>query len=69
MRSTANLTKKELIDRVLRVDLAGEYGARRIYEGANEEIDLLFFSPSIVIIFLFCLRTTCCSRSWICRGD
>jgi ubiquinone biosynthesis monooxygenase Coq7 len=28
-----DLTEAERIDRILRVDLAGEYGARRIYEG------------------------------------
>jgi hypothetical protein len=51
--------KKELLDRLLRVDQAGEYGARRIYEGSRR--------------FLFdshayeqgkkkkTIRTTCCS--------
>jgi ubiquinone biosynthesis monooxygenase Coq7 len=26
-------TKEQLIDRIIRVDHAGEYGAKRIYEG------------------------------------
>ena len=32
-RLPGDLTEAERIDRILRVDLAGEYGARRIYEG------------------------------------
>jgi ubiquinone biosynthesis monooxygenase Coq7 len=32
-RLPGDLTPAERIDRILRVDLAGEYGARRIYEG------------------------------------
>lgn len=32
-RLPGDLTGEERIDRILRVDLAGEYGARRIYEG------------------------------------
>jgi len=32
-RLPGDLTDEERIDRILRVDLAGEYGARRIYEG------------------------------------
>jgi ubiquinone biosynthesis monooxygenase Coq7 len=32
-RLPGDLTDAERIDRILRVDLAGEYGARRIYEG------------------------------------
>jgi ubiquinone biosynthesis monooxygenase Coq7 len=32
-RLPGDLTAEERIDRILRVDLAGEYGARRIYEG------------------------------------
>lgn len=32
-RLPGDLTEEERIDRILRVDLAGEYGARRIYEG------------------------------------
>jgi ubiquinone biosynthesis monooxygenase Coq7 len=32
-RLPGDLTPEERIDRILRVDLAGEYGARRIYEG------------------------------------
>lgn len=32
-RLPGDLTKDELIDRIIRVDHAGEFGARRIYEG------------------------------------
>jgi 3-demethoxyubiquinol 3-hydroxylase len=32
-RLPGDLTPEERLDRILRVDLAGEYGARRIYEG------------------------------------
>src|SRR5215470_4425335 len=32
-RLPGDLTPEQLIDRVIRVDQAGEYGARRIYEG------------------------------------
>lgn len=32
-RLPGDLTRGEIIDRFLRVDLAGEYGAKRIYEG------------------------------------
>jgi len=32
-RLPGDLTKQELIDQIIRVDQAGEYGARRIYEG------------------------------------
>ena len=32
-RMPGDLTPEQLIDRVIRVDQAGEYGARRIYEG------------------------------------
>src|SRR5687767_4464402 len=32
-RLPGDLTKEQLIDRIIRVDHAGEFGARRIYEG------------------------------------
>ena len=32
-RLPGDLDRKPLVDRILRVDHAGEYGARRIYEG------------------------------------
>jgi ubiquinone biosynthesis monooxygenase Coq7 len=32
-RLPGDLTKDELIDRIIRVDHAGEFGAKRIYEG------------------------------------
>ena len=32
-RLPGDLTKEELISRIIRVDQAGEYGAKRIYEG------------------------------------
>ena len=32
-RRPGDLTKDELIDRIIRVDHAGEFGAKRIYEG------------------------------------
>ena len=32
-RLPGDLAPEQLIDRVIRVDQAGEYGARRIYEG------------------------------------
>ena len=32
-RLPGDLTKDQLIDRIIRVDHAGEYGAKRIYEG------------------------------------
>lgn len=42
-----DLTERQLLERILRVDHAGEYGARRIYEG---QLAVLRHSPSRPVI-------------------
>ena len=46
-RLPGDLTKEELIDRILRVDHAGEYGAVRIYEG---QLSVLGRTPAAPVI-------------------
>lgn len=47
MTNPGDITGKELIDSILRVNHAGEYGAKRIYEG---QMAILKNSPSLPII-------------------
>ena len=46
-RAPGDLTRQQLLERILRVDHAGEYGARRIYEG---QLAVLRNSPSRPVI-------------------
>ena len=46
-RLPGDLTKEQLIDRILRVDHAGEYGAVRIYEG---QLSVLGRTPAAPVI-------------------
>ena len=46
-RRPGDLTQRQLLERIVRVDHAGEYGARRIYEG---QLAVLKRSPSRPVI-------------------
>lgn len=46
-RQPGDLTDRELIERIIRVDHAGEYGARRIYEGQLAVLGRTIHGPTI----------------------
>jgi len=46
-RQPGDLTDREMIERIIRVDHAGEYGARRIYEGQLAVLGRTVHGPTI----------------------
>ena len=62
-----DLRTKQLLDKIIRVDHAGEYGAKRIYQGQLAVLGNTAVGPVIKVGMFKSIQLRDFSKFWSCR--